>query len=89
MDARPRSDLLSTELDGETVVYDPRANCAVWLNPVASLVWHRMSGGASAAEIAASVQQCTADPPPIAQIEIDVRRLIDQMRDLDLLQCAM
>jgi hypothetical protein len=83
---QPRSDLSHTELDGEVVVYDPRANRAVWLNPVAALVWRRMSDGAEAAEIASCIRQSTADPPPLAEIEIDVRKLIDQMRNLDLLR---
>ena len=52
-----RTDLLSTELDGETVVFDAPSDTVLKMNPSATTVWSCCDGGATVDEIATDIAE--------------------------------
>jgi hypothetical protein len=78
-----RTDVEWVELDGEAVVYDPRAEALHRLNVSAAAVWEACDGTASTDRIIGAFEEMFAEPPAIAS---DVRAIIDRFRRLGLLK---
>ena len=78
-----RPDVEWTELDGETVLYDPRANMMHSLNASAAAVWVACDGTAAADEIVRAMEtDYSGDRSEIAR---DVRAIIERFRRQGLL----
>ncbi len=50
-------EVLTAELDGEAVLYDPRTGAAMVLNATATLVWRSLDSGASLESVARRLSQ--------------------------------
>jgi PqqD family protein of HPr-rel-A system len=84
--ARPRlrEDLTISFLGGEAVVYDPASHDLHHFNPTASLVLRLCDGTATVGELAADIAE--AFRAPVSEVQEQVRRLIDELRAVDLLE---
>ena len=78
-----RADVEWVELDGEAVVYDPRAHAMHRLNLSAAAVWAACDGTASTDRIIDAFESMFAEPR--GAIATDVRAIIEQFRRLSLL----
>ena len=56
---KPKSidDFQLEEIDGEVLLYSPKATRSIYLNPSASLIWRLCTGEFSAQEIIASLKE--------------------------------
>lgn len=56
---KPRTldDFQLEEIDGEVLLYSPKATRSIYLNPSASLIWHLCTGDFSVQEIIESLQE--------------------------------
>ena len=75
---KPRmlDDFQLEEIDGEVLLYSPKATRSIYLNPSASLIWHRCTGDFTTREIIESLQeQFPDDADSIAE---DVTSTIDK-----------
>ena len=52
---RRRADILSEEIDEETVLFDPRNKNTYALNPMASVIWQLCDGNRTPSEISAEI----------------------------------
>jgi hypothetical protein len=82
-----RSDVEWTELDGETVLYDPKANMMHSLNASAAVVWAACDGTVAAHEIVRAIE--TDYSGDRNEIERDVLAIIEQFRRQGLLDLAL
>jgi hypothetical protein len=79
-----RSDVEWVVLDGETVLYDPRANKMHWLNVSAAAVWDACDGTASVDQIVDAIEADFAGQRN--EIDRDVPAIIERFRRLGLLR---
>jgi hypothetical protein len=89
MDAIPqrpriRTDLITHEIDGEAILYDPAANLTHLLNETGLFIWQHCDGTRTAEEIAIVLTGQYDVTIDIARL--DVRSAIERMWDNLLLQ---
>lgn len=80
---QPHPDLTTSELDGETILYDPRSGQVHQLNASATLIWALCDGTRPIAAISDAVAATYQLPP--AEAEADVSTLIADLHAADLL----
>lgn len=87
-DAPParRTDLVVGDVndDQETVLLEPATGRAVSLNTTAAAVWFLCNGERRVAEIAEAIR-AVHPSAPVSQVEADVRRILDEFREKQLL----
>ena len=76
---RRRSDLVVHDLDGEAVLYDPRANLTHRLNGSGLFIWRHCDGSHTADGIVTALTQTYDVAPEVARR--DVVCAIEQMTD--------
>ena len=81
-----RSDVLSAELDGDTVLYDPSAHQLVVLNRSAALVWGCCDGSGSPEEIAADIAEVFAVDE--SSVRLQVLDLVEEWSRRGLLEAV-
>ena len=64
------------EIDGEVLLYSPKATRSIYLNPSASLIWRLCTGEFSTQEIVESLQE--QFPEQAESIADDVMTTLDQ-----------
>jgi hypothetical protein len=80
---RPVTDVATEIIEGEVLLYHPRYQTAVYLNPTAALVWGLCDGRRSARDI---VQVLGASYPEGAEVlEQDVESVLQQLQEGGLL----
>jgi hypothetical protein len=70
------ADFQLEEIDGEVLLYSPKATRSIYLNPSASLIWRLCTGEFSTQEIIASLQE--QFPEQADTIAEDVITTLDQ-----------
>jgi hypothetical protein len=70
------ADFQLEEIDGEVLLYSPKATRSIYLNPSASLIWRLCTGEFSTQEIIASLQE--QFPEQADTIAEDVVATLDQ-----------
>jgi PqqD family protein of HPr-rel-A system len=81
---RARDGLTVLELDAEAVVYDEDTGNLHHLNPTASVVFSLCDGTATAKELSADLAD--AYGMPAEEVEVQVRRLLRQLKRAGLLE---
>lgn len=81
-----RKDLVVGDLndDQETVIVEPATGRAVSLNTTAAAVWFLCNGARTIGEISRAIREVYPDAPA-ENVEADVRRIIDDFREKQLL----
>lgn len=79
-----RADVQSAVVDGETVLYDPKAHMMHWLNDSAAAVWAACDGTAGRDQIINVIE--TRYSGRQTEIENDVSAIIERFRRLGLLR---
>lgn len=81
-----RRDLVVGDLndDQETVIVEPATGRAVSLNTTAAAVWFLCNGERTIGEIAAAIRE-VYPATPAANVEADVRKILDDFREKQLL----
>jgi PqqD family protein of HPr-rel-A system len=80
---RVRDDLTVVVLDGEAVVYDDVSGELHHLNASATVVFELLDGTSTIRELADDVADAFGQPP--REVEIQIRKLVRQFRQLGLL----
>ena len=75
--------VLTRELDGELVIYDPERDLAHALNPTAKLVWDLCGGRTDQSIIVQAIRDRYDVADEVASR--DVQTVLDQFRELDLI----
>ncbi len=70
------TDFQLEEIDGEVLLYSPKATRSIYLNPSASLIWHLCTGEFTTQEIIESLQE--QFPEQADTIVDDVNTTLDQ-----------
>jgi hypothetical protein len=83
MGPRRRADVLTRDVDGETVILDRRRERVHHLNGTASRIWHLCDGVRTPDEIAGLISAEFTDAP--GSVADDVRRAIGELVHLGLL----
>lgn len=78
-----RADLISREVEDETVVWDPRCQRVHYLNRTASYIWRRCDGRYSGKEIAHQMARAFARDP--ATVEPDAQAVLERFEASGLL----
>lgn len=83
---KPKSidDFQLEEIDGEVLLYSPKATRSIYLNPSASLIWRLCTGEFSTEEIIESLQQ--QFPDQAGSIENDVVITLNQFVDSEAIE---
>jgi hypothetical protein len=75
--------VLWRELDGEAILLNPKEGCSYNLNHVGTLIWKMLDGEHTPNEIAKTI--CELYEVEYEQALQDVERLLDELRDNNLL----
>lgn len=67
------------EIDGELLLYSPKATQSIYLNPSASVIWQLCTGANTTQDIIDLLQQQFPESP--AEIEKDVLTTIEQFAE--------
>jgi PqqD family protein of HPr-rel-A system len=81
---RSRPELQVKPVGDDLVVYDPRARQVHLLNGTAAAIFRMCDGRSSAAAIAEELAR-RYEAPPSAELERDVHRTLEALREKDLL----
>ncbi|MEE9447088.1 MAG: PqqD family protein [Arenicellales bacterium] len=73
---KKNDDFQIEEIDGEALLYSPKATRSIYLNPSASIIWQLCTGEHSVSDITAFLQ--AQFPDAGAQVAQDVQSTIDQ-----------
>ncbi len=82
---KARENVVSREVDGEWVLYDPVSEKMHVLNVTAGLVWHQLDGTRSIDEIVVQTHQSFDPPETLEVVAKDVREVLRQFLAEDLL----
>lgn len=75
--------VLWRELDGEAILLNPKEGCSYNLNNVGTLIWKMLDGEHTPGDIARTV--CELYEVEYSKALQDVERLLDELRDNNLL----
>lgn len=78
-----RPGVLGTELDGETVVFQPERESLTLLDPVGTVIWTLLDGTVSVRTLCAELAE--AYGAPLGQVQHDVLELVARLRHDELL----
>ena len=74
------------EIDGEVLLYSPKATRSIYLNPSASIIWQLCTGDHTVVEIIALLQQ--QFPDDAVSIEQDVFTTIEQFSEFEAIELS-
>lgn len=80
---RRRSEIVRREVGNEVLLFDPRDDSLHVLNATAAVLWERLDGVRSLAELTAHLRDSFAVDAE-ADVEADVRRIVRELRQRDL-----
>ena len=83
---KPRTldDFQLEEIDGEVLLYSPKATRSIYLNPSASLIWHLCTGDFTTQEIIESLQE--QFPDEAGTIVEDVNTTINKFLESEAIE---
>lgn len=83
---KPRTveDFQLEEIDGEALLYSPKATRSIYLNPSAALIWHLCTGDFTTGEIIASLQE--QFPDQADSIADDVNTTLNQFIEAEAVE---
>jgi hypothetical protein len=79
-----RQDLAAVEIDGETVVYDPREDGLYHLNPSATIVFKLCDGSGTPEDLAVDIADVGG--MPLEEVREQVGHLAHRFEDLGILE---
>lgn len=76
--------LLTHEIEGDLVLYDPDYDVVHTLNVTSRFIWERCDGDHTPAQIATDLRNCYAVPLDVARRDVD--KILNRLQDLDLIR---
>jgi hypothetical protein len=73
-----RRDVVSRQVDGEWVLYDPASEKMHVLNATAGAVWHQLDGTRTLDELVSGTRNAFDAPPPMEVVRRDVHQVLRQ-----------
>lgn len=84
MPVKPVDSIITREIEGELVIYDPNRDAVHTLNPTAQFIWEHIS--LQPEQMAEILQTIYRVSKKVAQSDVD--HILDQFRTLGLIQAA-
>jgi len=79
-----KNTLLTHEIEGDLVLYDPDYDVVHTLNVTSRFIWERCDGDHTSAQIATDLTDCYAVPLDVARRDVD--NILNRLQDLDLIR---